>query len=572
MLAVTEPGVHTITVMGPTQLLKTEFINNVIGYFIEQDPAPILVMQPTVEMGKAWSKDRFDKMLRDTPVLRDKVAAKRTKDSDNTILHKSFAGGHVTIVGSNSPASLASRPIRVTCVDELDKCATESGEEGDSLRLVEKRTETFWNSLCIRVCSPTVKGKSRIEAEYELGDKRVFHGRCPHCDQLEELKWDNVSWDEEIGSESARYVCSQCNTGWSESDRLRAVSKGQYVATAPFTGHASFKVNRIASPWNPLSDMVQEYLDCKDSPGGLREFVNTTLAETFEEKGEVPEYKRLYERREAYTPNTLPPGVVFLTAGVDVGKDYLKLEIVGWGRDKQSWSIDVRTLMGDTATDVPWLQLNKILNETWQTATGREVQIRVMNVDSGYNTQHVYKWVRRHSPERVRAIKGSDSLQMSFSTPKDIDVSTSGKKLRRASKVWPVGVSVIKHELYSWLNLDGAGDDGVYLPGFCHFPQYDEEYFKSLCSEQVVKRVVDGRTVFKWTKVHERNEALDCRVYARAAAAMFGIDRFKDTDWDILDDVYVRVAPTKVIEQPKGSTAPAKSPYWNRQLSRKKLW
>lgn len=575
MLAVTDPLVRKITVMGPTQLLKTELINNVVGYFIDQDPAPMIVMQPTGKMAEAWSKDRLDKMLRDTPALAGRVKDKRSRDSDNTILHKSFPGGHVTVVGSNSPSDLASRPVRVVLCDEVDKYPVSAGKEGDPIKLIEERSDTFWNSLSIRVCSPTVQGRSRIEAEYDLSDKRVFCGLCPACGSFEELKWNQVKWDETDPEGSACYVCSQCNAHWSEQNRLDAISNGDYKATAPFKGHAGFHCNKLASPWQPVSVLVRKYLEAKEDPEKLKTFTNTQLAETWVEKGEVPEYKRLYERRESYPLNVLQPGVVFLTAGTDVGKDYLKVEIVGWGRDKQSWSVDYRTIMGDTATDKPWLELDKILNESWKTASGREIQLRMLLVDSGFNTQHVYKWVRKHPADRVRAIKGSDSLQMAYSAPKDIDITSRGEKIKRASKVWPVGVSVIKSELYSWLTLDGAGDDGKFLPGFCHYPQYDEEFFKSLCSEQLMKRVVNSRTVFRWTKIHERNEALDCRVYNRAAAAMFGIDRFKSTDWDMLDGFYEYPTPIKApVNQPSLPRPVAASPESKPGfLSRnKKLW
>jgi phage terminase large subunit GpA-like protein len=538
MLAVTDPLVRKITVMGPTQLLKTELLNNVVGYFIDQDPAPMIVMQPTGKMAEAWSKDRLDKMLRDTPALAGRVKDKKSRDSDNTILHKSFPGGHVTVVGSNSPSDLASRPVRVVLCDEVDKYPASAGAEGDPIKLIEERSDTFWNSLSIRVCSPTVQGRSRIETEYEQSDKRVFCGRCQHCDTLKELKWEHVKWDAADPEGTAAYQCSQCKVKWTEQDRLNAISQGEYVATAPFKGHAGFKCNKLASPWQPVGVLVRKFYEAKDNPEMFKTFTNTQLAETWVEKGEVPEYKRLYERRETFKMNDLPVGVVFLTAGADVGKDYLKVEIVGWGRDRQSWSIDYRTIMGDTATDAPWLQLDKILNETWVSAENRELKLRMLCVDSGFNTQHVYKWVRKHPADRVRAIKGSDTLETTFSSPRDIDITSRGEKIKRASKMWPVGVSNIKHELYSWLMLDGAGDDGKYLPGYCHYPQYDMEYFKSLCSEQLMKRLVNGRTTFRWTKIHERNEALDCRVYARAGAAMFGIDRFKQVDWDQLDGVY----------------------------------
>jgi phage terminase large subunit GpA-like protein len=536
MLAVTDPSVHTITVMGPTQLLKTELINNIVGYFVHQDPSPIIVMQPTGKIAEAWSKDRLDKMLRDCPVLQGRVKDKRSRDSDNTILHKSFPGGHITVVGSNSPSDLASRPIRIVLCDEVDKYPESAGKEGDPIKLLEERSDTFWNALKVRVCSPTISGRSRIEAEYELSDKRVFHGLCPHCQHFEELKWEQIKWDETQPETTAAYECSKCSSRWSEPERLEAIANGKYIATAPFNGHAGFKVNKIASPWQPVSILVRKWLDSQDSPEKLKTFVNTQLAETWAEKGEVPEFKRLYERRELYKQDTLPKGVAFLTAGADVQKDRIEVEIVGWGRDKQSWSIDYRVYMGDTAVfgQGAWLEVDKLLQETWKTESNLELQLRMLAVDSGYNTQHVYDWVRRHSPERVRAVKGSDNLQSIFSPPRDIDVSRDGNRLRRAVKVWPVGVSVIKSELYSWLRMDAAGDDGLFLPGYCHFPQYSEEHFKRLCSEQLVKRTVNGRNVYRWIKVYERNEQLDCRIYARAAASMFGMDRFKDEEWNLL--------------------------------------
>jgi phage terminase large subunit GpA-like protein len=234
--------------MGPTQLLKTELLNNVVAYFIDQDPAPMIVMQPTGKMAEAWSKDRLDKMLRDTPALAGRVKDKRSRDSDNTILHKSFPGGHVTVVGSNSPSDLASRPVRITLCDEVDKYPASAGAEGDPIKLIEERADTFWNSLSIRVCSPTVQGRSRIETEYELSDKRVFCGKCPHCEELEVLKWDNVQWLDTDPEGTAAYHCSLCKTAWSEQNRLDAISNGEYKATAPFKGHAGLAAGFGSGP------------------------------------------------------------------------------------------------------------------------------------------------------------------------------------------------------------------------------------------------------------------------------------------------------------------------------------
>ena len=580
MLAVTDPRVKKITVMGPTQLLKTELINNIVGYFIHQDPSPMIVMQPTGKIAEAWSKDRLDKMIRDTPVLRGLVKDKRAKDSENTILHKTFPGGHITIVGSNSPSDLASRPVRIVLCDEVDKYPESAGKEGDPIKLIEERTDTFWNALIVHVCSPTVKGRSRIEQEYEQSDKRVFHGRCPYCNKLDELKWVNVKWDND-DPETARYECGQCGHPWTEIDRLKAISNGEYIATAPFNGHAGFKVNKIASPWQELKAIVKKFLEAKDNPEKLKTFVNTQLAETWEEEGDKPDFQRLYERRETYPINTLPKGVVFLTAGADVQKDRIELEIVGWGREKESWSIDYRIFPGDTAAPEVWKKLDEVLNQTWKTHNGLSVQIRMLAVDTGYNTQHVYNWVRKQSPDRVRAVDGRDGLQSVFGTPSDVDMNLDGSRVRRALKLWPVGVSVIKSELYGWLNLNMPEDGKPYPPGYCHFPQYDLEHFKRLTSEQLVKRVLNGRTVYRWAQIYERNEQLDCRVYARAAAAMFGMDYFSETEWEVLEGKFT--VPTQRFENVENSSYQTPETnreeddtpfddFWSRQNAKKKFW
>lgn len=535
MLEVNNPKVKTITVVSSTQLMKTEFINNIVGYHIHQDPCPMIVMQPTIKMAETWAKDRLDKMLRDSPELGKLVPHKRSRgDGDNTILHRSFPGGHVTCVGANSPSDLAMRPVRLVLCDEIDKYPASAGKEGDPIKLIEERTDAFWNALHVRVCSPTIEGMSRIQEEYELGDQRTYHGKCPKCNQYEELLWENVVYDESDVDNTTFYKCSKCEHLWNEVDRIKAVNNGTYIAKKPFNGHASFKVNKLASPWSPLSSIVHKYLLSKDDSEKLKTFYNTQLAETFKIKADSPDHMRLYERREDYLINTVCSDAYVLTCGVDVQASRLELEIVAWGKDKQSWSVDYRTIPGQTGTSEPWDELEKVLNESWKTEDGRILNIRMLTVDSGYNTQHVYNWVRNQDPNRVRAIKGQDHLQMVFGKPSDVELNYNGQRIKNATRVWPVGVSLLKSELYGWLKMEGAKDDKEYKPGFCHFPQYDENYFQGLCSEQLVQVNVRGRPALQWQKKFERNEPLDCRNYARAAASMFGIDRFTEEEWEIL--------------------------------------
>lgn len=576
MLAYTDPEVRQITLLGPTQLFKSSFLENIVGYHIDVDPASILLVQPTATLAESFGKDRIDKMIRDTPVLTGKVSDKKSRDSSNTLTYKAFVGGYLALVGSNSPVDLSSRPIRVALMDETDKYPESAGKEGDVPSLVKERTATFFDSKIVMVCSPTIDGRSRIANEYDQGDKRIYCVPCPHCEHAEEMLWPNVRWPEGK-ADAALYHCPACKKPWTEPERQAAIKRGYWIATAEFKGHASFRCSKLVSPWETVAVMARKWVEAIGKPEKLKVFMNTQLAETWVEKGEAPDYQRLYERRETFEQDTIPAGVSFLVCGADVQKDRIEYEVVGYGRDKQSWSIAYRVLMGDTADAAVWIELDKVLNETWKTHDERELQVRILTIDSGYNTQHVYNWARRHSGDRVRVIKGSDNAQMIFGTPKDIDVSRDGSRLRRALKLWTVGVSVIKTELYGWLKLDKPEDNKPYPPGYCHFPQYDLEHFKRLCAEQLMKRTIRGRTAYRWEKLSnmERNEQLDCRVYARAAAGMFGLDRMSNHNFDALEGKLITKQTSKT-EEPKpvqqSTNAPARqnskpesrNDFWNR--------
>jgi phage terminase large subunit GpA-like protein len=536
MRAITDPSVHTVTVMCATQILKSELLLNTVGYHIHQDPAPMLIVQPTDLLAEGFSKDRIDKLVRDTSVLRERVSEKKSRDSANSILHKQFNGGHLTIVGSNSPANLAMRPIRILLCDEIDKYPQSAGQEGDPIMLAKERTSTFWNRKIVQVCSPTVEGRSRVAIEYEDSDQRVFMVPCPHCEYSHELQWVNVKWPKDKPKE-ALYHCPECEKPWLEYQRLQAVTKGYWEATKPFNGHAGFRCSALVSPWETIAEIALKFVRAqKKGPESLKVFINTKLAETFKEKGEAPEWERLYERRETYAIGTVPDRACFLTAGVDVQKDRIEVQVVAFGRGQESWSVDYRVIHGDTLLDETWAKLTAMVNETWEHESGSMLPIRMMCVDTGYNTQKVYGWVRNQPRTKVIAIKGRDSLQMAIGKPSDVDVNVHGRMMKRGLKLWPVGVSLIKGELYNRLSLPKPTEGNEYPPGYMHYPQYDEEFFKQLTAENLTTRVSKGYRKYEWQKHRDRNEALDTAVYCRAAASAVGIDRMKDADWKRIEN------------------------------------
>jgi phage terminase large subunit GpA-like protein len=247
MDAMSDPAVDTVVFMSGAQIGKTELLLNGLGFYISHDPSPILVLQPTLEMAQAFSKDRLATMLRDTPCLKSKVRDPRSRDSGNTTLHKSFPGGHVTIAGSNSPSSLASRPIRIIFCDEIDRYPASAGSEGDPVSLARKRSATFHNRKCVLTSTPTIRGASRIETAYEQSDQRRYFVPCPDCGAQDSLKWANVCWPENRPREAV-YVCQHCGSAWDDVARRRALQKGQWLATAPFNGVAGFHLSGHYSP------------------------------------------------------------------------------------------------------------------------------------------------------------------------------------------------------------------------------------------------------------------------------------------------------------------------------------
>lgn len=511
MDALNEPNVDTIVIMSSAQVGKTEIGNNIAGYFIDQDPSPILVVQPTLEMAKTWSKDRLSPMLRDTPNLRGKVAEVRSKDSDNTIFHKSFPGGHITIVGANSAAGLASRPIRVVIFDEIDRYPISAGAEGDPVKLGEKRTATFWNRKKIQLSTPTVKDVSRIEKSFENSDKRYFFVPCPQCGFEQRLIWGQVKWDKTDGEhnpKTAYYKCCNCDHKIDDGERYQAIKKGHWIATSPCKGVAGFHLSELYSPWKKLSDTVAEFLESKDDPELLKTWINTALGEPFEEQGEKIDEGSLLARCEDY--NQIPKGAVLLTCGVDVQQDRLELEIVGWGEREESWSVDYKVIYGSPKDAETWQKLDDCLFELYEHQNGLKLPIAATCIDTGGgDTQSVYDYGKNKFSKNIFLIKGVGGEGV----PVVGRVSTSKiGKYKKKIKLFPIGVDQAKDVIYSRLKIPDFG------PGFCHYPtRYDQHYFDMLTAEKRITKFVKGFAKREWQKIRPRNEALDCRVYAYAA-------------------------------------------------------
>jgi phage terminase large subunit GpA-like protein len=511
MDAFCDPAVDMVVVMSSAQVGKTEILNNCVAYHVSQDPSPMLVVQPTLDMAQTWSKDRLAPMLRDTPALANLVSDPRARDSGNTTLHKIFPGGHITACGANSPSSLASRPVRIVLCDEVDRYPVSAGSEGDPVSLARKRASTFWNRRIGLFSTPTNKGNSRIEAAFEESDKRFYFVPCPHCKHEQSLKWASVTWEQDK-PDSAQYACEECGTLWTDAERVRAIRQGRWSATAEFKRVAGFHLSGLYSPWIPVDAAVREFLEAKKQPATLRVWVNTYLGETWEEQGEQVDDYAIAARRESFG-ETLPMEVVLLTAGVDVQDDRLEVEIVGWGRDDESWSVDYRTVYGDPSSPTVWRDMDSLLDQQFEREDGSILMVRSTCVDSGgHHTNSVYNFVRPREGKRVFAIKGVGGEGKPL-------VGKPGRNNIGKIKLFPVGVDTAKDVLFSRMRIVEPG------PGYMHFPvSRSDEYFRQLTAEKLVTRYHKGFARREWVKIRPRNEALDVRVYAMAALGILNLN------------------------------------------------
>ena len=535
MDAFTDPKVKKISLVASSQVGKSELELNIIGYIIDQDPSSILYIQPTVDDAKKFSRLRIAPMIRDSATLRNKVADIKSRDSGNTMLQKSFPGGMLTIVGSNSASGLASTPAKYVLGDERDRWALSAGTEGDPWALAEARTTTFYNSKMVDVSTPTDKGTSPIEKSFNEGTRERWCHQCPHCGEYSNIVFNDIKFDfETVGSgrkkdyiiHSIAWSCPECGCISTESEMRRQPAK--WIAENPDAyakGHRSFWLNAFSSPWQGWSKVVYAFLVARKDPQRLKVVYNTMLGELWEDRGDLEDEDTMLGRREDYghrndgTPVELPDGVLALTCGVDTQDDRLEYEVLGHGHYGETWGIKRGIIMGDPAYDEPWARLDDVIERVYRFRDGTGLTIARTFVDSGgHKTQNVYMQCRARTYKRVFAIKGVGGDGVPYTKPPSkVKIIVNGQTVG-LTWLYALGVDAGKAEIFSALKVQEAG------PKFCHFPKgegrgYDTAFFTGLLSEKLVLKSERGRTRWAWVKLpgHERNEALDCRNYALAA-------------------------------------------------------
>jgi phage terminase large subunit GpA-like protein len=541
----------------------------------------MLVVQPTGDTAKRFSKLRLSPLVSSTPRLQTKIKEARTRDSGNTIMQKEFPGGALIITGANSAAGLRSMPIKYLMLDETDAYPSDVGGEGNPVTLAVKRTATYKNKKKIfKISTPTFEGRSHIDRDYKKGSQAQYKVPCPHCQYKQVLDFKRLQYEkEEINEEvvvlSAQYACIDCGSLIEEHHKtwMFAEENGaEWVHSYPDRKVKSYQISALYSPygWYSWVEACQHYEDAQKDTEEMITFTNTVLGECYAEPGEAPDWERIWERAGGYSIGTAPRGVHVITAGVDVQKDRLEITVKGWGKRKRNWAIDHEVFEGSPADDEVWKLLRDYVESTqFSHVSGTLLPISLTAIDSGYCTPEVYTFARRNS--KFIVVKGHDRPGPILGNPTQVDIRLKNKVIKRGVLVYPFGASVAKKELYRWL-AHTTPEDGVYPVGYCSFPKFDKEYFKQLTAEKLVPRKMKNKfTKEEWIKERDRNEVLDCSTMARAAAYKMGIDKWTDEKWeDIAKTLGLDNIPEKVLPQEKTRVAIPDKPSINGGNSRLK--
>ena len=533
MDAFTDPKVRHIVMVAASQVGKSEFLNNCIGYIIDEDPGSILFVHPTTIDAQEYSKLRIAPMLRDSPALRQKIAAPKSRDSHNTILQKAYPGGILTMCGSTEAHALASKPIRYVFGDERDRWAMSAGNEGDPWDLAMARQTTFYNAKAVEVSTTTIKNASAIESAYYTGTMERWNSKCPNCGEYHEIRWSDIRFEHEeiivahkktfkVGK--VYYVCPGCGCIASEAQMKRAPAK--WIAENPEAyaqGTRSFWLNAFVSQWASWESIVLKYLNAIGSTKKMQVVYNTCFGEPWEDRGDIEDEDSLLARREDYgkddngEPVELPQGVLVLTAGVDTQDDRMEYEIVGHGHFGETWGIEKGIVMGRPDDDSTWNKLDEMVFDRvlrFQNGVGLRVSMSFVD-EGGHFTQDVRLQCRARIGKKVFCIKGMPGQDKPYTAPpkkqkiivRQIAVGTCWQ--------YQIGVDSGKEIIMDNLRVQTPGAK------YCHFPKRDDygsAYFAGLLSETKVYDP-NKKQPWSWKKIpgHERNEPLDCRNYANAA-------------------------------------------------------
>jgi len=550
-------AIRQLSIMGSSQIAKTQILLNIIGYYMDIDPCHIMLMQPTDMDARDFSNQKLDPMIQDTTVLKQKVAKTRTKDKDNTILRKRFIGGYLTIVAGTSPRATRQRSARITIGDDIDGIEL-NVKEGDPVARLIKRSTTFADALNINASTPTLEGSSRIAALYAQSNMMKYYVRCPHCQVQQYLKWENLTWDKDHDAfgkvtknyvKTVKYACEGCGTLLTEGERIEMLGLGEWIADRPWvTDHYGFWINELSSTLSTMEKVAQAIVDAGDDDTKLEALYNTVFGLTYKKTaGKEMDPLELMSRVEDFIDVQdlkIPNEVLYLTGGVDLQEgtkekpQRLEVEVWGWGKNKERWLIYKTVIPGNLKNNAEtWDKLDLLWEQTWYRADGVPLKISVKFVDSGDDSQTVYDYVRGREDESLYAIKGSNKYGAP-SIPKKFSPVDKGRV-----NLLIIGTQIIKKEIFTcFTKIKAKGKKYTHFPhAFC-----DAEYFRQLTAEHEVVKYIGtlSYSIFVPKKRGIANECLDLYVYNYAAQEL------KNPNYDsIYDDIEKFKAEKKEEEE-----------------------
>ena len=501
-----EVEVEEVWIKKSAQIGYSETLNNALGYHMHLDPGPIMMVQPTLEMAESYSKDRIEPMLRDVAVL-SQVTDFREKRSANTILRKRFPGGMLQLIGANSPAAIASRPIRVVVCDEVDRYPHSTGKEGDPIELARARQATFEGTrMFVGGGTPSLKGGSRICKGYDTTDQRLYMVPCPHCGEYIALEWERL--ERERGAHYGQYQCQSCDLWIQHHQKAGMLAGGHWEPSNEAAPNVrGYFVWAGYSPFRSWEWICNQWHQAQGDPELEQVMCNTVLGREYSWARAEVDGVELFRSRESY--EQMPKDVIVVTAGVDTQDDRFEVEVVGWGRGEESWSLDYRTIDGDPANSETRRALESYLVDSrWEREDGRQLHVKAVFIDAGgHRADAVYSFVRGKAARHVYACRG-------LTTPGQPVFARFSRIKRAKIRLAHVGTDTAKETILARL----ANPEEV--TGRMHFPMtYALEYFRGLISEEKRIRWAGGQPRVYYEKIPGagRNEPLDCRVYSLAA-------------------------------------------------------
>ena len=529
-----------VVTMVASQLMKTQIALNWIGGLIHMAPSNILTLLPSLGLAKRVSS-RISKTIKATPVLRERVASSRSRDSRNTMDTKEFEGGSLYVTTAGSAANLSELSARYVYGDEIDRWEVDIGEEGDPIELAETRGSTFGrNAKFYFSSSPTIKGASRISDLFEGSDQRYYYVPCPSCGHMQILEWERLHYSKDYSV--VHYQCAgpDCDVLIDEYHKGEMLAKGEWRAHAEGDGETvGFHLNALYSPlgWMDWKSLAKQFEKAKKAQAKgdlepMQVFYNTRLAKVWDSAQEQTKADELKQRArlEDFTLGSLSAAVLMITGSVDVQANRLEFMAMGWGVGMERWVVDYQVVSGDPADERTWAALDELLKAKYRHPCGVGLGILAVAVDSGgHHTDEVYQFCRVRRWRNVFAIKGASKpgKPVIAQRPSMVDVTWKGQTERNGAELWFVGTDTAKDWIYNRYSFPSG-------PGALHFANdLPDDFFDQCVAERKVARYIRGHKRIEWVKGKaERNEALDLMVYCLAMAHYLGLNRYKEHDWE----------------------------------------